>query len=93
MPSDTRRRQQRALRVDCKCANLSVMGGNQQVNAFVHHVVQHLQCAFLLVRQAYDLGDRFFGLADGAEAVWILVGLHLLNQLQGHKVEDEGLLH
>ena len=44
------------------------------------------------MRQANNFGDGLFGLGKRAESPRIEVGVDLLDQLEGHEVEDEGLL-
>lgn len=42
--------------------------------------------------QTYDFRDGLFGLREGAETTRIDIGVDLFDELEGHEVEDEGLL-
>ena len=44
------------------------------------------------MREADYFWDWFFSLWEGAETSWIEVRVDLLDELEGHEIEDEGLL-
>ena len=59
---------------------------------FALTIIEHFERSFFLSWQTNNFGDGFFSLGQSTEACWIREGVDLLDQFEGDKVEDEGLL-
>eukprot|EP00355_Strombidium_rassoulzadegani_P000586 CAMPEP_0168612802 /NCGR_PEP_ID=MMETSP0449_2-20121227/3110_1 /TAXON_ID=1082188 /ORGANISM="Strombidium rassoulzadegani, Strain ras09" /LENGTH=365 /DNA_ID=CAMNT_0008653389 /DNA_START=169 /DNA_END=1265 /DNA_ORIENTATION=- len=81
-----------AVGVDCHGSYFGVVSRNDEVDTLINHIVEDLERALLLRRQADDLGNGLLGLRYGAEAEGVGVSVDLLDELERDEVEDEGLL-
>lgn len=68
------------------------MGHDLQVDGLVNDEVQHLEVALLETWEADDLACWLLSLRQGNKAEWVRESLHLFDQFEGDKVENERLL-